>query len=85
MAHHFIFRLSESLLSSVHRIYAAQAPLNDTFFLAGCKEYSQIPVGIKIFKLIVSEFSNELEKIELAEDDNDDEDDEVCTSSMPFC
>lgn len=35
-----------------------------------------IPVGIKIFKLIVNEFANEFEKDELAEDD-DDEDDEV--------
>ena len=35
-----------------------------------------IPVGIKIFKLIINQLANELEKDELAEFD-DDEDDEV--------
>ena len=35
-----------------------------------------IPVGMKIFKLIVNEFSNEFEKDELAEDNDDEDDDE---------
>ena len=35
-----------------------------------------IPVGIKIFKLIVNEFASELEKDETV-DDNDEDEDEV--------
>merc|ERR1719378_106366 len=41
----------------------------------GSKEYTKIPVGIKIFKLIVNELSSELEKDEIV-DENEDEDDE---------
>ena len=36
-----------------------------------------IPVGIKIFKLIVNELASEIEKNELAEDNEDEDDDEV--------
>ena len=45
-------------------------------YFVGSKEYTKIPVGIKIFKLIVNELSSELEKDEIV-DENEDEDDEV--------
>ena len=42
-----------------------------------------IPVGIKIFKLIINQFANELEKDELADDEEDEEDEVGSVSSFP--
>eukprot|EP00794_Sanderia_malayensis_P006843 gene6843-7611_t len=42
----------------------------------GTKEYTEIPVGIKIFKLIVNELSNELEKDDPADEDEDEDNEE---------
>jgi len=44
----------------------------------GTKEYTMIPVGIKIFKLIINQLASELENNELfdEDDDEDNEDDE---------
>ena len=47
------------------------------FLSLGTKEFTMIPVGIKIFKLIVNELASEIEKNELAEDNEDEDDDEV--------